>query len=214
MIYVTSDIHGEKERFDAMLQAIEFSDQDTLYIIGDVIDRKPYGVPILLDIMAHNNMVLLRGNHEQMCLDTLGKRSVFGARAIWMSNGGSVTRRDLLYLHSPAERNRILRFLEDSPLDMALEVNRRRFYLVHGMPGETAEQKLWGRPKKETRSPWPDVTVIVGHTPTCLITDDYKNPLSIWHGNGIIDIDCGCGKSTALRRLACLRLDDMKELYF
>lgn len=37
---------------------------------------------------------------------------------------------------------------------------------------------------------------------------------SIWHGNGIIDIDCGCGNLNAPhRRLACLRLDDMAEFY-
>ena len=36
----------------------------------------------------------------------------------------------------------------------------------------------------------------------------------IMHGNGIIDIDCGCGhQKTAHRRLACLRLDDMAEFY-
>ena len=213
MIYVMSDIHGEKERYDAMLRKIQLSDQDTLYIIGDVIDRKPYGIQILLDIMAHENMILLRGNHEQMCLDTLGRENILGARWLWQSNGGSPTRRELLYRHTPAERNHILRYLENTPLDLTIEVNGKKFHLVHGMPGETAEQKLWGRPEKESRSPWPDVTVIVGHTPTCLITNDYKNPLSIWHGNGIIDIDCGCGKPTDLRRLACLCLNDMKEYY-
>ena len=33
-------------------------------------------------------------------------------------------------------------------------------------------------------------------------------------GDGIIDIDCGCGnRNAAHRRLACLRLDDMAEFY-
>lgn len=36
----------------------------------------------------------------------------------------------------------------------------------------------------------------------------------IWHGNNIIDIDCGCGNlRSEHRRLACLRLDDMAEFY-
>ena len=35
---------------------------------------------------------------------------------------------------------------------------------------------------------------------------------SIWHGNGIIDIDCG-NLNAPHRRLACLRLDDMAEFY-
>ena len=35
----------------------------------------------------------------------------------------------------------------------------------------------------------------------------------LYFGNGLIDIDCGCGNKTELRRLACLRLDDLKEFY-
>ena len=36
----------------------------------------------------------------------------------------------------------------------------------------------------------------------------------IWHGNNIIDIDCGCGNlRSEHRRLACLRLDDMADFY-
>ena len=37
--YVMSDIHGEADRFHAMLEKIEFSADDTLYILGDLIDR-------------------------------------------------------------------------------------------------------------------------------------------------------------------------------
>ena len=32
-------------------------------------------------------------------------------------------------------------------------------------------------------------------------------------GIGLIVIDCGCGSGYELRRLACLRLDDMEEFY-
>ena len=37
--YVMADIHGEIDRFHAMLDLINFSADDQLYIIGDVIDR-------------------------------------------------------------------------------------------------------------------------------------------------------------------------------
>ena len=37
--YVVSDIHGEDDRFHKMLKLIRFSKQDTLYILGDVVDR-------------------------------------------------------------------------------------------------------------------------------------------------------------------------------
>ena len=83
MIYCMSDIHGEKDRFDKMLDLIHFSDSDTLYIIGDVIDRGPSGIEILKFIMDHPNIILIMGNHEDICLKTLGPRNEFGARDIW-----------------------------------------------------------------------------------------------------------------------------------
>ena len=56
MIYVMSDIHGEYDRYKAMLEKIQFSNDDTMYIIGDVIDRKPGGVDILKDIVTRTNI--------------------------------------------------------------------------------------------------------------------------------------------------------------
>ena len=71
MIYCVSDIHGELDKFERLLELIQLSDADQLYIIGDVIDRGAMGVDILQKIMAAPNMTMLLGNHEQMCLDTL-----------------------------------------------------------------------------------------------------------------------------------------------
>lgn len=38
--YVASDIHGLKERYDAMIQCLNLQEDDTLYILGDVVDRR------------------------------------------------------------------------------------------------------------------------------------------------------------------------------
>ena len=64
--YVVSDVHGEDDRWKAMLEKIHFSAQDTLYILGDVVDRGPHGVEILQEIMHTPNMKMLLGNHEFM----------------------------------------------------------------------------------------------------------------------------------------------------
>ena len=47
MIYVLSDIHGRLDRFEKMLRMIDLRDDDTLYILGDVIDRGKDGIRIL-----------------------------------------------------------------------------------------------------------------------------------------------------------------------
>ena len=80
MIYCVSDIHGELDKFERLLELIQFSDADQLYIIGDVIDRGAMGEDILQKIMSASNMTMLLGNHEQMCLDTLGPHNEYGAR--------------------------------------------------------------------------------------------------------------------------------------
>ena len=47
MIYVMSDIHGQKRRFDSVMRQIGLRAEDTLYVLGDVIDRNPDGIGIL-----------------------------------------------------------------------------------------------------------------------------------------------------------------------
>ena len=39
--YVMSDIHGMAHLLKQMLEKIRFSDEDQLYILGDMIDRGP-----------------------------------------------------------------------------------------------------------------------------------------------------------------------------
>ena len=55
MIYCMSDIHGELDKFEQMLELIQLADCDHLYIIGDAIDRGPRGVEVLQKIIATNN---------------------------------------------------------------------------------------------------------------------------------------------------------------
>ena len=37
MTYVMSDIHGEYDKYRKMLEQIDFCDEDTLYVLGDVV---------------------------------------------------------------------------------------------------------------------------------------------------------------------------------
>lgn len=208
-----SDIHGEVDRFHSMLELIQFSPEDTLYIIGDVIDRYSSGIDLLEEIMETPNMVMLLGNHEQMCLNTLGPQNVFGYREMWQQNGGSKTYYELVYVCSADKRNKVLSFIEKLPDYLDIEVAGRKFHLVHGVPSDDSEDRIWERPKAGDPAPMENCTVIVGHTPVCYLTGNEEETFRIWHGNGIIDIDCGCGNKTENRRLACLRLDDMAEFY-
>ena len=142
MVYCVSDIHGELDKFERLLQLIRFSDADQMYILEDVIDRGVMGVDILQRIMAAPNMIMLLGNHEQMCLDTLGPHGERGAGDLWRQNGRGTTYRELLYHQTLHERNTILRFLAGLPDHLNVEVGAQKFHRVHGCPGADRETHL------------------------------------------------------------------------
>ena len=101
MIYVMSDIHGNSKRFDSILAQINLQPEDTLYILGDVVDRYPDGIAILQRIMKMPNVQMLLGNHEYMLLNFLagGNHDEVdwklcdwsGVRRLWFDNGGMPT---------------------------------------------------------------------------------------------------------------------------
>ena len=219
MTYCLSDIHGEIFKWRDMLKLIQFSDEDTMYVLGDVIDRNPHGVEILQDIMKRPNIHMIIGNHEDMMLKTLGKHNEYHARRLWQQNGGGSTYREMVYGATPEERNQILQYVSELPDYLEIEVNGRNFYLVHGNVASTRVERIWDRPDPPPdEPPIPDTTIICGHTCTYflnLYTEGYdeNSPFEIFYAPGLIGIDCGCGNETDLRRLACLRLEDMQEFY-
>ena len=69
--YVISDIHGEYERFMELLDEIELKDTDTLYVLGDVLDRGEHPIKVILKLMEMPNAFCIVGNHEVMALECL-----------------------------------------------------------------------------------------------------------------------------------------------
>lgn len=230
MIYVISDIHGHEGRFRSVLDQISLQPEDTLCILGDVVDRHPGGIRLLREIMAMPNARMLLGNHEYMMLRALGEPyddniDDGGAMNHWYRNGGKVTLESWLHF-SEAERREMLDFLQNLPLSLDVEAGGRQYKLVHGAPPECydpAETKyknpahfsIWKRLGPEAELPG-NYTLVFGHTPTVYFRD--RTPMEIWHHNRLICIDCGSGAEdtgpeAGKGRLACLRLDDGREFY-
>lgn len=234
MIYCVSDIHGHGEKYDALLQRIRLRPEDTLYVLGDVIDRGPNGIRILQDIMARPNVVPILGNHEltaAVCLSWLLEEvteeslraleeSRLGALQDWMANGGEPTLRALGRLDREEQRD-ILDSLREMDLYAQVTAGGRSFVLVHAgldrfSPDKSLEDYdledfLFCRPHLE-RDYYKDRFLVYGHTPTRLLRQ--------WAGEAAedtilrrgkqIDIDCGCGHGG---QLGCLCLDTLEEFY-
>ncbi len=66
-----SDLHGNYKAYKDMLEKIEFSNADTLFILGDILDRGPHPIKIILDVMNRPNVEVLAGNHCMMALECM-----------------------------------------------------------------------------------------------------------------------------------------------
>lgn len=230
MVYVLSDIHGHEGRFQSILDQIQLKPQDTLCVLGDVVDRHPGGIRILRKIMKMPNAKMILGNHEYMMLRALGEPyddNLDDGRAMghWYRNGGKATL-DSWKRQRKTTRREILEYLQSLPLALDVEAGGRHYKLVHGAPPECydpAETKyknpahfsIWKRLGPEDTLPG-DYTLVFGHTPTVYYRD--RDPMEIWYHGRLIGIDCGSGAEeegpeAGKGRLACLRLDDGKEFY-
>lgn len=71
MKYVISDIHGCYDQFRALTERIGIRTSDTLYILGDCVDKGPEPVRVLRDLAARDNVAVLMGNHDAAALKVL-----------------------------------------------------------------------------------------------------------------------------------------------
>lgn len=69
--YVISDIHGQYDMFMELLDKIKLKGNDTLYVLGDILDRGPHPIKTLMKLMEMPNAICLVGNHEFMALECL-----------------------------------------------------------------------------------------------------------------------------------------------
>ena len=234
MVYVMADIHGNLRRFNSIMEQIDLQPEDTLYVLGDVIDRHYDGVRILRKLMAMPNVKMLLGNHEYMMLRALNEPYDDGdvpnlaeCLFLWYRNGGDVTHRYWKRIRKTL-RAEVVAYLQELPLNLDVTVNDRHYKLVHGAPVECYETH--GDPKRsrtyfavwkrwEVNDALPgNYTMIFGHTPSKHY--HYQDPLQVYWGDRLIGIDCGSGYPDKPEddfdpqgRLACLRLDDMQVFY-
>lgn len=225
MVYVMSDLHGCYEAYVKMLQKISFSKEDILYILGDVVDRGPNGMKILLDIARRENVILFRGNHDLQTgilllnlyrlKDEKCPKELIEVYKGWLSDGGKITLEEFLML-SEEERETVLNVIRTSLISKEIEVNGKNFLLAHTVPDvdficdyeEWTEEDYTIGESDYDEIYFDDMYIITGHTPTVYI--ERNSAGKIWQGNHHIAIDCGAVFDYTL---GCLCLDTMEEFY-
>lgn len=232
MTYAMSDIHGMYRKYKKMLELIELSDNDTLYIIGDVIDRGPEPIQILQDMMQRRNVIPILGNHEYMALNALwyirdfidSDGSVTDESLefnkhyrLWQMNACRTTMEGLGRL-AVKQRREVVRYIWNFKWHKTVNIGDMKFILVHAgfenfskdrpFNDYRPEELVWCRHIPDERYFEDENTyVVTGHTPVRKFTG---KPY-ILHKNNNIFIDCGACLNGG--KLGCIRLDDLMEYY-
>jgi serine/threonine protein phosphatase 1 len=115
--FAIGDIHGCARTLRHLVtQVIRLAPGDTLYLLGDLIDRGPDSKGVLDFVFqlteAGFNVTSVRGNHEEMCLRAPYNRS---AMDMWSGNGGLAT-------------------LESFQADGPGDIPHRYLHLLHSLP--------------------------------------------------------------------------------
>lgn len=210
MKYLVSDIHGCRKQLIELLTKIHFSETDTLYVLGDVLDRGFDPIGTLRDLMDCKNVILILGNHDYLfyyfvkrlgfdLMDFQDEDDKWDFRS-WLKDGGLPTMDSFLEL-SDEKKQEIVNYLEKASVYEKFECNGKKYVLTHagirgfeeGKPLEEYDctDFIFGRADYSRRYFEDENTILVtGHTPTPRIRADRKPEVYI--GNGHLALDCGC----------------------
>ncbi|MCO7174557.1 metallophosphoesterase family protein [Sporolactobacillus kofuensis] len=205
-LLVMSDIHGQIDAFNALLDKVKYKmEEDLLFLLGDYVDRgqNPRSCIQKARELEAQGAIPLKGNHEDMMEKALAGENL-QALSHWASNGGTQTLASygLLFediYHSIRDGSLSLpdQLLDDLQWIQKLNVyaETEHYFFVHaGVDPQKAINETDDQTFLWIRSPFfdgyhGDKTVIFGHTPTMNLHDTND----VYFGtNNIIGIDGGC----------------------
>ena len=230
--YVISDIHGQYDEFITILDRINLQDTDTLYVLGDILDRGPHPIKVLLKLMEMPNAICLVGNHEYMAVECLSflmqevtdrsldelDHKTLDNLVTWQYNGAKTTIDEFRQL-SREMQEEVIDFIKDMSIYEELTVGGQDYLLVHAGLGNfdpartiddySLHDLIW-KEADYSRQYFDDKIVITGHTPTQFIKGNPK-PGFIYRHQNHLAIDCGAYLEDG--RLAAVCLDTGEEFY-
>ncbi|WP_433739934.1 metallophosphoesterase [Pseudomonas putida] len=177
------DIHGHFTRLQAALDTVGFDPAvDRLFSVGDLVDRGPESLDVDEWLLRKTWFHAVRGNHEQMTLDSHAAGHTGSQFSLHFINGGT-----WFYGLPAIEQDFYTSLLQQLPLVIEVETPRGLIGIVHAdlPPGSWGDMKralcgtaievdhatamlLWSRKRlaDENREGVEGVrAVVVGHTP-------------------------------------------------
>jgi serine/threonine protein phosphatase 1 len=168
--FIVSDLHGCYDLLMAEMEKVDFNKEaDRMFSVGDLIDRGPKSEKCLM-LSNEKWFHSIRGNHEQMMMDSLGTMDSNNF-SHWYMNGGT-------WAADLDEQSLFCLFViaSDLPLWIEIETYKGLVGLVHAEPTEdwlgvkdkkNQERIIWARTKigHEDSSEIKGIDMVyVGHT--------------------------------------------------
>lgn len=203
--FAISDIHGCFKTFKALLEQIGLRKEDYLFIVGDAVNRGPDSGKVLDEILHLKELgyqlFYLRGNHEQVILDTIEKKPKHTKRLIRATNTADLFDKRII-------KEEYHQLMSDTYHYIELE----DYFVVHAgfdfdaqNPFELSRPMLFINKFKLDKSLMKGKKVVVGHKPKSL-----QKILKRISGNkNKIYIDNGCvnHQIEGQGNLVCFNLD-------
>jgi serine/threonine protein phosphatase 1 len=210
-----SDIHGCLKTFRALVEEkVQLTTGDTLYLLGDYIDRGPNSkgvIDYILELQGTGYQVkCLTGNHEKMLLDALKDRA---KRDLFLRNGGKQTMESYGLTFSEILLHPHLKFYNS----LKYFIETEDYILVHAglnfrkdNPFLDTDSMLWIRDwyNRMDKTKLDGKIIVHGHTPQSV--DKIKKLHENMATNQYMNIDVGCFRYDVMCALDLTN----RELYF
>ena len=200
MRYLISDIHGQ---YGVWRKARDFiKEDDTLYILGDVVDRGPDGIKILMEIIGDKQCKMLIGNHELMMVQACAYDDNDILR-MWYMNGGEPTHMQLIQMLDRNQQKMLVGWINRLPSSFYLSdcktllthagfnvppIIKSEAQILAYVSGLEIDDLVWDRSHVVVGQD-SEVLMIHGHTSMEYISKDLEPTTPIEYQKGKIGID-------------------------
>lgn len=139
--FAVGDIHGHFTRLQAALDAARFDPAvDRLFSVGDLVDRGPESLDVDEWVLRKPWFHAVRGNHEQMTVDSHAAGRTSDQCGMHFINGGQ-----WFYGLSSVEQGCYASILQDLPLVIEVETTHGIIGIVHAdCPYRDWKEFTWG----------------------------------------------------------------------
>lgn len=151
-ICVFSDLHGNYEALDKMLEAQK--DADRFYFLGDVFGYFLEQKKIIDRMLSTNNLIAVRGNHDAYYLRSLADDQF--KESMVEKYGSSYKHMD--------EDGRIADFIEEMSECLKENIDGINLSFYHGGPVDYLEQRIYPDTNLTSEKHYDEDFVFVGHT--------------------------------------------------